>query len=415
MREVAGKPHFLLVGNGPYTNRGCEAILRGTMAILRHEFGDDFRVSAASFGHPDVIADQATRETDPLITHIALSGPPILRWSRRWWHRQLLRALGRLPEPSRVLDEPARTACCALQIGGDNYSLDYGLPIGFMRIDERLRSHAVPVVLWGASVGPFDAKPRFAAKMFDHLRKMSLIVVRERESYDYLRLHGVNANVRTMSDPAFVMDAAEPRQAEIGCVVPQGAVGLNFSPLMARYATNGNMDEWIERCVAIVNCIRLRTHRDILLIPHVTSAHSNDWALLREVAARSQDARNGRVFCIGDQLSAAETKWVISNCAVFVGARTHSTIAAISSGVPTLSLAYSVKARGLNQAVFGTQQYCIPPEQMSPAAISLQVVALLENSDRVRGHLSDMLPEIRQAAFRGGAMLHQIVEEHGDN
>jgi hypothetical protein len=40
-------PHFLLVGNGPYLNRGCEAIVRGTMAILCQAFGEGFRVRVA--------------------------------------------------------------------------------------------------------------------------------------------------------------------------------------------------------------------------------------------------------------------------------------------------------------------------------------------------------------------------------
>jgi hypothetical protein len=33
--------HFILLGNGSCLNRGCEAIVRGTMAILRQAFGGD--------------------------------------------------------------------------------------------------------------------------------------------------------------------------------------------------------------------------------------------------------------------------------------------------------------------------------------------------------------------------------------
>ena len=42
-------------------------------------------MTLGSFGNPDIIADQAARESDPLITHVALtrSGPPIYRWSLR--------------------------------------------------------------------------------------------------------------------------------------------------------------------------------------------------------------------------------------------------------------------------------------------------------------------------------------------
>ena len=40
-------------------------------------------------------------------------------------------------------------------------------------------------------------------------------------------------------------------------------------------------------------------------------------------------------------------KGYISRCELFIGARTHATIAAYSTGVPTLVLGYSVKARGI--------------------------------------------------------------------
>ena len=44
-------------------------------------------------------------------------------------------------------------------------------------------------------------------------------------------------------------------------------------------------------------------------------------------------------------------KNIISNCHYFMGARTHSTIAALSSYVPTISIAYSIKAFGINEEI----------------------------------------------------------------
>lgn len=32
---MSDRPIFILGGNGPYENRGCEAIVRGTVKILR--------------------------------------------------------------------------------------------------------------------------------------------------------------------------------------------------------------------------------------------------------------------------------------------------------------------------------------------------------------------------------------------
>ena len=49
-----------------------------------------------------------------------------------------------------------------------------------------------------------------------------------------------------------------------------------------------------------------------------------------------------------------ELKGFIARCRFFVGARTHATIAAYSSCIPTFSVGYSIKAKGIAQDIFGT-------------------------------------------------------------
>ncbi len=45
--------------------------------------------------------------------------------------------------------------------------------------------------------------------------------------------------------------------------------------------------------------------------------------------------------------------------------RTHATIAAYSTGVPTLVVGYSVKARGIARDLFGTEDgYVLPVQQL---------------------------------------------------
>ena len=67
---------------------------------------------------------------------------------------------------------------------------------------------------------------------------------------------------------------------------------------------------------------------------------------------------------IGDA-PAALLKGYISKCSFFVGARTHSTIAAYSTGVPTLVIGYSVKSRGIATDLFGAyENYVIPVQDI---------------------------------------------------
>lgn len=412
MNNTKDAKHFLLVGNGPYTNRGCEAIVRGTMAILRNEFGENFRVILGSFGPPATIADQAANEIDTLITHVALSGPPIQRWSSSWWRSQLIRRL--LPDSFdksyAMLDPFCKDACCAMQIGGDNYSLDYGRPLGFILLDNYLRRHGVPVVLWGASVGPFESDPEFATTMIAHLRTMQDIFVRESDSYEYLKQRDFGRHLHQMSDPAFVMEPVEPPSGKIGCELPTDAVGLNLSPLMAKYVTGGDMDAWVKMGAEIVQCIVKTTEYKVLLIPHVTNVGGDDHAFLRNVVDSCDNNSRNNIFCVGNKLSAAETKWVISHCAVFAGARTHSTIAALSSCVPTLSLAYSRKAMGLNQDIFGNQEYCLQPTGITPSCVAQHITTLLSRRHAISEQLALVMLKISENAMQSGALLRLIIE-----
>ena len=58
-----------------------------------------------------------------------------------------------------------------------------------------------------------------------------------------------------------------------------------------------------------------------------------------------------------------ELKGYIARCRFFVGARTHATIAAYSSCVPTLVLGYSVKSRGIARDLFGNEENYVLPVQ----------------------------------------------------
>ncbi|MEI7809028.1 MAG: polysaccharide pyruvyl transferase family protein, partial [Verrucomicrobiota bacterium] len=197
--------NFLFVGNGSYQNRGCEAIVRGTMEILRREFGRDISVRAGVHTDVDIVREQNDHEIEPAIQSFSVSGTGA-RLSLKWLAAQANKRLGAKFAP-HIWDliDTVRDASMALELGGDNYSLDYGRPETFMAMDRFLLKQGTPVVLWGASVGPFDADQEFAPRMFDHLRKLAAIFVRETESLEYLRANGVSENVYLVADPAFVM------------------------------------------------------------------------------------------------------------------------------------------------------------------------------------------------------------------
>ena len=64
--------------------------------------------------------------------------------------------------------------------------------------------------------------------------------------------------------------------------------------------------------------------------------------------------------------NAMELKGYIARCRFMVVARTHASIAAYSTQVPTLVVGYSVKARGIAKDIFGTEEnYVIPVQSLT--------------------------------------------------
>jgi polysaccharide pyruvyl transferase WcaK-like protein len=374
------------------------------MEILRRTFGPNVRATVASYGFPAFIEEQARSESDPAIRHVALSTTQ--RWSRQWFLYQVDRRClgGRLGVLYRGL-RSSLDAVVALEIGGDNYSLDYGPPLHLVKMDEYLQTRGIPVVLWGASVGPFEANPEVATRVLAHLRGMLGIFARESVTTAYLRAHGLSSTLREVADPAFAMKAVEPPASRLGDCLPADAVGLNFSPLMASYCDAGDASAWRERCVGIVRAVRT-LGRPVVLIPHVTWPVSNDHELLRTVAEQVQDHA---VRVLPGCLTAAETKWVISRCAAFAGARTHATIAGFSSCTPTISFTYSAKAKGLNLDMYDSLDYCIPPDDLRPERVACTVALALGNADGIRGRLAARMPGVLERSYRAGEFLREVL------
>ena len=80
-----------------------------------------------------------------------------------------------------------------------------------------------------------------------------------------------------------------------------------------------------------------------------------------------------------------QLKYIISNCRTVIAARTHASIAAYSSNIPTLVLGYSVKSKGLALDLFGsTDDYVIPVQSLDePDALLKKYKKIEDDRDKV--------------------------------
>ena len=131
-------------------------------------------------------------------------------------------------------------------------------------------------------------------------------------------------------------------------------VGINISPMIIE---NENIPGIVmKNYQKLIEYILKKTEMEIILIPHVVWKNGDDRIPIRKLYEKYEN--NNRVKMVEDS-SCSELKGIISQCRFFIGSRTHATIAAYSTTVPTLVVGYSVKARGIAKDIFGNQKYIV--------------------------------------------------------
>src|SRR3546814_416304 len=87
-----------------------------------------------------------------------------------------------------------------------------------------------------------------------------------------------------------------------------------------------------------------------------------------------------------------------SNLRFFIGARTHATIAGMSSTVPTISISYSIKARGINRDLFGDLPVVLDTPSLNLQTLTEKLELLQSEEKRIKEILEKTLPEWRARA-----------------
>ena len=207
-------------------------------------------------------------------------------------------------------------------------------------------------ILIGCSIEPDSLTDHALLK---DLETFEFISARELITYNALKNAGLK-NVSYCPDTAFSLPAAETALPEH--FIPQNTVGINISPLFLNKSADAELI--LENLRLVVRDVLSSSSASVAFVPHVVWENNDDRIPLQKLYQEFQST--GRVCLIEDQ-DARKLKWIISQCSYFIGARTHATIAAYSTGVPTLALGYSVKSRGIAQDLFGAEEHYILPYQ----------------------------------------------------
>jgi colanic acid/amylovoran biosynthesis protein len=373
-------------------NRGCEAIVRSSTTIIKN------KITGAK-----VFLTSGRPETDKIITSLDGiydgSNSRIRKYSYGWllssaklkFFNDESYALAKI---HHNIIKHIKEMDVYLSIGGDNYC--YGEQPSWYEIDRRVKAQGKKLVLWGCSIGEEDMSER---KLAD-LKTFDLILARETLTFNTLTNKGLQ-NVKLCADAAFTMEKEElelPKGWQEG-----NTVGLNFSPLV--WNRNKNSQSAVKD---LIKHILSTTEMTIALTPHVIENGNNDYEVLSKFYEEFR--HTGRVILLPDHLNAVQYKGYIARMRFLIGARTHATIAAYSTYVPTMVLGYSVKSKGIARDIFGEEKFVLGINELSDSSkLISRFDEMLKDEGEIILQLQQSIPRIKKMAYKAVDYLDQLI------
>jgi polysaccharide pyruvyl transferase WcaK-like protein len=239
-----------------------------------------------------------------------------------------------------------------LDIGaGDSFSDIYGGKRFFKYMSAKSVVHVSgrPLALSPQTIGPFK-RPLARRAAFASMRRSAAVFSRDQRSIDILRNEGYFGDVTLATDVALRLPYAKP-------VKPAGPirVGINLSGLLMNGGYTGANEfglstDYPAMMRRIASRFASMDGIEVHLVPHVISEGIPVEDDYRASEALARDLEIPVIVAPRfDSPGAAKT--YIAGLDFFMGARMHACIAAFSSGVPVVPMAYSRKFAGLFEAL----------------------------------------------------------------
>lgn len=341
--------NLLMYAHNGSANHGCEALVRSTVEVFKeHPFDKIILMSHnvsedEKYGLGNLVELHTDKEPVRRTAFSFLKSYYKLKVCKDPYAMDKFSYCGAM--------KAAGKNAISLSIGGDNFC--YEELYKFIAYHQYSKELGQKTVLWGCSVDEIVFENTQAVNDFC---QYDLVVARETLTFELMKKNGVK-NLILAPDPAFFL----PMNKKILKMPKPNTIGINLSPLVLSYAQNSELV--FENCIYLVNKILKTTDYNISLIPHVVWCNSNDLDVLKQLAEMFKGEE--RVSIIED-MDAPSLKSYISHLDFLVTARTHASIAAYSTGVPTLVLGYSIKSRGIAFDLFGSiDNYVISVQEIT--------------------------------------------------
>lgn len=385
------KKKILIYGIGSLQNRGCEALVNSSIS----QIDEDIEIVAATFDY-EHDKDMYKERIKKFVNHHRHNQESLTEEEK-----ELEKYYQSIPfdynnfellYQKDVVDE-MRNADLCIHIGGDNYC--YGVNEWMFSLNEKAKQLGKKTVLWGASL--FDEINDL--DLINDLNKYDLLMLREKISYNAIKKYINEDKLMLIPDPAFSLKTKKVKLNS--WYSKKKIVGLNLSPLTIK------TDEQYNAVKTMINYIIKETNYGIALLPHVTLDEASDLKVLKRLADDYKD--NKKVYLECGNYDCQQLKYIISKCDLLIAARTHASIAAYSTLVPTMVIGYSVKSRGIAEDIFGNyKDYVLPADEINENTLLERFNYLNDNKLKIRNHLKEKIPKIIE---KSSTLFNQMQEK----
>lgn len=390
-----------LCGHTGSENRGCEAIVRSTIKILNYANLHEIKLFSWDRKYDEFLG------LDQNVDIVSYPQKNILKKSIDFILKKIIKDKSfAYNYYNSIIIERADKNDLIFNIGGDIYCYDE--PMLCYSLNKMAKKKDIKTIFWGCSI---DEKIYHRKLSVDDINRYNYIAVRESLSQKIFNDVLINKKkLHRICDPAFLLDIKKTQLPEF--FIKENTVGINISPLVFNNVDDLN-DMMYLNVFYLIAWILEETNMNICLIPHVYNIERNsqDIKVLKKIYSKFSDTK--RISIIQEELSCCELKYIISNCRFFLGARTHATIAAYSTSIPTIALSYSIKSRGIARDLFGEEEhYVISWKNINKKEKIKEMMSyLIENEANIKAKYNSTLPAYKETVLEAVNQIKEIIND----
>ena len=295
-----------------------------------------------------------------------------------------------------------RALDCVVDIGaGDSFAEIYGAKrFGYLWLTKFLAvTRGLPLLMSPQTIGPFESEPwrKLAGYIMD---RAEVVLARDPLSFKAASELARRTRIRESIDVAFALPFA--RRPRSGGPIE---VGVNVSGLLFNGGYGGGNQYGLDVDYAAlmrgyIAALTARPDVSVKLVTHVVSATMpvDDDGRVADLLAREFPAAER----VPDFASPSEAKSYISGLDLLVAGRMHACIAAYSSGVPAIPIAYSRKFSGLFEGVLG-YRHGVPVKGLSTDEALAYLTGALDRREALRAETEAGLRTVEEKldVYRG--------------